>query len=288
MTIDPGFLDELDRFQAALDRGSNALRQGDQESPAVGEGLTFSDYRRYAPGDDTRLIDWKLYARTDEYYIKQFEEERELVVHVLIDASGSMDFGEGEAYKFDYAAKVGLGIAYLTAEANNEFRVSLLREDFDRIDRDRSSRGEVLALIDRCNEATVAGESDLEAALSGYEATIGSRSLVVVVSDFLNPPDAIETGIAALADNDLLLAHVVAPGERDLSGRGDAVVSDPETGAETRTYLGGQRRETYRDRFDAHVDEIAARAETVGAPHSVVDTGTPFFDAFAELWLGLE
>jgi uncharacterized protein (DUF58 family) len=96
--IDPDFLDELDRFDAALDRETAAVRQGEQESPRVGEGLTFSDYRRYSPGDDTRLIDWKLFARTEEYYIKQFEEERNLTVHVLLDSSASMDFGGEESH----------------------------------------------------------------------------------------------------------------------------------------------------------------------------------------------
>jgi uncharacterized protein (DUF58 family) len=91
--IDPDFLDELRRFDASLDRRADDLRQGEQESPNLGEGLTFADYRRYSPGDDIRLVDWRLYARTEEYYIKQFEEERNLTVHVLLDASGSMGFG---------------------------------------------------------------------------------------------------------------------------------------------------------------------------------------------------
>ncbi|MFB6080685.1 MAG: DUF58 domain-containing protein, partial [Haloferacaceae archaeon] len=93
MTIQPDFLDELDRFDTSMDRPTTEVRRGEQRSPSVGEGLTFSDYRRYAPGDDTRLIDWHLYARTEEYFVKQFEEERNLTVHVLLDASASMDYG---------------------------------------------------------------------------------------------------------------------------------------------------------------------------------------------------
>jgi uncharacterized protein (DUF58 family) len=282
--IDPDFLDELARFEAALDRVSTAPLRGEQDSPAVGEGLTFSDFRRYAPGDDTRLIDWKLYARTDEFYIKQFEEERNLVVHVLLDASGSMDFGEGDANKFDYAAKLGLGFAHLAVAEHNDIRFATVRDGAERIDGGRSSRGEVLALLDRCNETVPAGESDLEAVLESYADTIGSRSLVVVASDFIDDPDAIEAGLAALADNDLVLAHVVAPGEREPPARGDAVVTDPESSASERTYLGGRRRTRYRERLDDHAGRVAEIADSLGARHEVVPTEQDFFDGFASVW----
>jgi uncharacterized protein (DUF58 family) len=286
MTIDPGFLDELRRFDASLDRPTTAVRKGEQESPDVGEGLTFSDYRRYSPGDDTRLIDWRLYARTEEYYIKQFEEERNLTVHVLIDASESMDYGDGDENKFEFAAKIGLGFAYLTAEENNDFRVSTFREEHERLDTGRSNRGELLRSIDLLNETEPSGRADFEAALGGYASTISSRSLVVVASDYLADSGGIEEGLAALASNDLVCPQVLAPHELDPAVTGDTIFVEPETGQERRTYFGGSLAGRYRDRLDAHVETVGERCRDLGAEHTVLGTDTDFFDAFSRVWIG--
>ncbi|MFB6280895.1 MAG: DUF58 domain-containing protein [Haloferacaceae archaeon] len=285
MTIDPGFLDELDRFDPSLDRTTTDARKGEQRSPSVGEGLTFSDYRRYAPGDDTRLIDWRLYARTEEYYVKQFEEERNLTVHVLLDASGSMDYGDGDANKFEFGAKLGLGFAYLTAEENNDFRFAAFGDRHERLDAGRSNRGELLRLIDLLDGTDPSGEASFADALGDYAGTVDSRSLVVVISDFLASPDGVEEGLAALAENDLVCPHLVAPTERDPPAEGDTVFVDPEAGVERRTYFAGRQEATYRDRLDRHVGEIDDRCRGLRAEHPVVDTGTDFFEAFASVWV---
>ncbi|MFB6167504.1 MAG: DUF58 domain-containing protein [Haloferacaceae archaeon] len=285
--IDPDFLDELARFDASLDRRADDPQQGEQESQNLGEGLTFADYRRYSPGDDIRLVDWRLYARTEEYYIKQFEEERNLTVHVLIDASGSMGYGGPEdRAKFEFAAKLGLGFAYLTAEENNDVRISTFAGDHERLDTGRSNRGEILRSIDLLNETEPTGEAAFERALAGYESTIESRSLVVVASDFLADPDDVEAGLGALAENDLVCPQVLAPEERDPEAEGDTVFVEPETGAEVRTYFGGSLARTYRDRLEAHVETISSRCRRLGAGHSLVTTDDAFFDAFSQVWIG--
>ncbi|MFB6304446.1 MAG: DUF58 domain-containing protein [Haloferacaceae archaeon] len=286
MTIEPDFLDELERFDASLDRPSTDVRKGEQESPSVGEGLTFSDYRRYSPGDDVRLIDWRVYARTEEYFVKQFEEERSLTVHVLVDASGSMDYGAGAANKFEFGAKLGLGFAYLTAEENNDFRFSTFAERHERLDAGRSNRGELLRVIDLLNRTDPAGEAAFEAALGDYAGTIDSRSLVVVVSDFLADLDDVEAGLAGLAENDLVCPHVLAPEERDPRAEGDTVFVDPESGRERRTYFAGRQETAYRDRLEDHVDEVGARCRDLRAEHPVVETGADFFEAFSSVWIG--
>ena len=288
MVIEPDFLDELDRFDAALDRETAAVRQGEQQSPRVGEGLTFSDYRRYSPGDDTRLVDWKLFARTEEYYIKQFEEERNLTVHVLLDASASMDYGEGERHKFEYAAKVGLGFCYLTAEEHNDFRFSTMGERSERLDTGRSNRGEVLGLIDQINGFDPEGEADFETVLEAYADRIRSRSLVVVLTDCLAEPEAIESGVSALARNevDVLLVRVMAPDERDPDVVGDALFADPESETTRRSYFSQSLADTYRSRLDAHVDEVKQRVTALGGDHVLVDTGDEYFDSFSSVWLG--
>jgi len=284
--IDPDFLDELGRFEASLDQQTTAIKKGEQESPNVGEGLTFSDYRRYAPGDDTRLIDWRLYARTEEFYIKQFEEERNLTVHVLLDASASMDFGDGDERKFDFGAKLGLGYAYLVAEAHDDFRFSLFRERHERIDTGKSTRGEVLALIDRLNESAVDGETDFETALTEYASSIRSRSLVVVVTDCIGDLDGLETGLASLAGNEVVLVQVLSPDELDPDVAGDTIFEDLETDRSRRTYFGGRLAETYRTRVDEFVDDVGDRTEDLRVTHRLVATDEDFFDAFTAIWVG--
>ncbi|MFB6130251.1 MAG: DUF58 domain-containing protein [Salinigranum sp.] len=284
--IDPSFLDELDRFEVTTKRETDALRRGEQDSRRVGEGLTFSDFRRYAPGDDTRLVDWKVFARTDEYFVKQFEEERNLTVHVLLDSSASMDFGDGAAHKFEYGAKLALGYAYLTAEENNDFRFSTFGPETDRLDAGRSTRGELLRLIDLLNGTEPTGSADFARAFESYAGGIHSRSLVVIVSDFLADPDAIETGLAALSGNDVVLAQVLAPAELSPAVSGDTVFEDPETETSVRSYFGAARAEGYRDRLDGHVAEIERRGDALGATHALVDTGADFFESFASVWVG--
>ena len=284
MPIEPSFFDELARLERSLRQRTDSRKQGQQQSPNVGEGLTFSDYRRYTPGDDVRLIDWRVYARTDEYFIKQYEAERNLTVHVLLDTSASMDFGDGRANKFEFAARVGLAFAYLAAAGHDSFRFSTIGSDVDRLDRSQSTRGELLRLLDSVNATDPDGRTDFVESLSSYARTIRSRSLVVVVSDFLEDPDAIEDGLAALGDTDVLLVHVVAPEERDPDVVGDTVFEDPETGSTQRAYFAGSTVESYQKRLSAHLDEVEARARRYRAEHVVVDTGADFFDAFAAVW----
>jgi uncharacterized protein (DUF58 family) len=287
MTIDPGFLDELERYARSRERNVASRLQGERRSSERGEGLTFADYRQYSPGDDTRRIDWKLFARTDELYVKEYEAERNLTVHVLLDSSGSMGFtgDPGRPTKFEFGAKLGLGFAYLVARAHDDFRFVRFGEEYERLDRGRSNRGEVLALVDGLNRATPDGDADFARSLETYADTIGSRSLVLVVSDFLADPDEIERGLAALARNKLVLARVIDPEERALEVSGDAIVEDPESPRTLRTHIGTRRRRSYRERLDAHVGAVADRARTLGARYEVVDTGGDFFDSFGQVWV---
>jgi uncharacterized protein (DUF58 family) len=284
--ITPGFLDELDQFRTSLKQRVHDRFQGEQQSRELGEGLTFADHRQYAPGDDTRLIDWKLFGRTDELFIKQFEQERDFTLHVLLDASASMDFGTGERNKFEYAAKLGLGFAYLTAQGNNDFRFVTFAEDVERIDADRSNRGEVLALVDRLNAVEPSGHADFDRALSRCAAAIQTHSVVFVASDLLGDPVEIGEGLQSLARNDLTVAQVLAPEELALPVQGDTRFEDVESDDELRTYVGSRLEREYRHRLDDHVAAVASECQRAGARHQLVDSGEDFFDTFADVWFG--
>jgi len=287
--IDPAFLADLDQFAESLDRTVQSVYQGRQESPEVGEGQTFSDHRQYTPGDDIRLVDWKVLARTGEVYIKRFEAERELMLHVLLDASASMDVGDRDAgtHKFEFGAKLALGVCYIAAETHNDFRLSTFDETFTRLDRGTSNRKELLRLLNRLNDTDPTGESGFEGALRSYASTISSRSLVVVVSDFLADPEEIRTGLQALGEHDTVAAQVVAPEEVDLPVGGDTIFEDIETGRSLRTYFGGRLERTYTERLQSHFDAVQARCRQTGTAHGRYDTDADFFDSFATLWLAL-
>lgn len=282
--IEPDFLDELDRFDAALDRRVSSLFRGEHRSSRLGEGLTFRDYRSYVPGDDPRLLDWNLYARTDELYVKQFESERNLTVHVLLDGSESMGFGDED--KFEYGAKVGLGYCYLTARENDDFRFAVVRDDFERLDGGASTTGEVLRLVDLLNEVEPAGSIDFPGALAEYDGTIRSRSLVVVASDFLADPEDIAAGLEALAGNELVVVHVVAPEELEPPVRGDTIFEGVEREHEVRTYVGPRTIQAYRRRLERHWTEVESIVSDLDATYVRVDTGQEFFESFASAWIG--
>jgi len=118
MAINIDFLRSLDRLEIILKRRVYADTQGAQQSSHFGEGVVFQDYKAYVPGDDFRYIDWKIYARTDKFFVKRFEQERNLAVHIRVVSSASMDFGNGKQTKFEYSAMVGLGISYMARRSN--------------------------------------------------------------------------------------------------------------------------------------------------------------------------
>jgi uncharacterized protein (DUF58 family) len=125
--ITTDYLSLLDRFNLIVKKRVTSSYVGSRVSSATGRGSTIKDHRIYATGDDFRLIDWKIYARTDNLYIKRFEEERNLTVHVILDISNSMNFG-AKLTKFEYAAMLGVGFAYLSLKENEKFQFATFGE----------------------------------------------------------------------------------------------------------------------------------------------------------------
>ena len=283
MSIDPDFLAVLDRFDSTIDRRSAARSRGEQRSAAIGEGLVFSDHRRYVPGDDTRRIDWTVYARSNELYVRQFETERSLTAHVLLDRSASMAFADRAA--FEFAAKIGLGYAYLFAAEHNEFRLSVFGEAATRVD-DAAGTGAVVSALDRLDEVEPRGQADPEAALSAYAETITSRSVVVLASDCLVDPDAFEAALRAVSDHHVVVVHVVVPDVLSPPVSGETIFEGLESPTSLRTHFGPREASRYRERVEAHWNAIESAAVARGGDYVRVRTDEPFYHAFERAWVG--
>lgn len=279
MAISIDFLRSLVRLQIILKKKVYADTQGAHESAHFGEGVVFQDYKAYVPGDDFRHIDWKIYARTDKLYIRRFEQERNLSVHILIDASSSMDFGSGQQTKFEYAAMVGLGFAYMANRNNERFNLNTFTDSVSSV---RLGRGvdQLISLFEILKGHKVKGKSDFRKAMDEYRKRIRSRSLIVLISDFLYDLEEVREVLSRYRRSEVYVVQVLDIEERDLQLLGDVILEDAETESRMRTYVSPRMKQSYQQKLETHIFRLKAICEEFGASFISVSTNTPIFEAF--------
>jgi|TARA_B100000315_G_scaffold7700_1_gene7673 uncharacterized protein (DUF58 family) len=276
--ISTEFLDQLDRFHLVVKKRVTSNYTGPRRSIAAGRGLTFKDHRIYSPGEDIRLIDWKVFARTDNLYIKTFEEERNLTAHIIMDASASMGFGKPIS-KFDYAAMLGVGFAYLAMRENEKFQFSTFSESLD-VFQPRRGMSQLASMVFHLNNSKTKGYSKLLDAMVQYKKVIGSRSLLVLVSDFLIGINEIIEALYTLGDHEIKVIQVLDPIEKDLKYSGDFKLIDSESKSMLRAYISPRLRIEYQQMLDGHAAKIEETCNKLGYHFHQITTNTPIFDTF--------
>ena len=276
--IDAAFLDQLGRFSLVINKRVTSSYTGPRKSIAYGRGITFKDHRIYARGDDFRAIDWKVYARTDDLYVKTFEEERNLTVHIVMDASNSMKFGK-KISKFDYAAMLGVGVAYLALRENEKFQFSTFSDQLE-VFQPKRGMAQLVAMIDYLNNLKTRGYSKLRESLFQYRKMMGSKSLLVLTSDFLFPMEEIKESLRLLGDHEIKVVQVLDPMEKELQFTGDFNLKDSESGDQLRTFISPKLRKTYQQLLDDHTAKIQKECTSLGMHFYQVTTDMPVFDAF--------
>ncbi len=282
--IDTAFLQELDHFSFMVRKRVSTIYAGQRRSLRQGRGIDVVDFREYYPGDDIKSIDWKLYSRTERLYVRRYEEEKNLTTHILVDASRSMDFGKPR--KFDYAAMIAAGFAYLVTKENERFALATYSDGLKSMLSPRRGRSHFLNAIAVLNGEQLEGRTNFAACAERYSKLIKTRSLAVVVSDFLEPLESIELGIAKLASayNELILVQVLDAQELSLRGvEGDVKLHDMETRRAMRTYLSPRSKEEYKQRLGEHVHGIRKLSREVDADFYAFTTATQVFQAFVEM-----
>lgn len=275
------FLDELDRFHRALKKNTTEINQGEQESSYSGHGMIFKDHKQYVPGDDIRQIDWKAYARTGEFFVKRFEEEKNVTIHIVVDRSSSMDYGETD--KYEYASKIGLGLAYMTNKTNDRFRYSVFSETLTDLTAARRNAN-LPQLVDTLNGLRKTPESQVAKCLTEYSSRIKNKSTIVILSDFLVDVEKVEDAIKNLEHSEVILVNTLSEKEISPDMKGDKILKDPESSSKIRTYLTGKVREKYESELEDHTRELQEVADENGAEYLKVSTGDEFFESFFEVW----
>ncbi len=278
MAIDLGFLHQLDRMSLIINKRLTSNYVGERRSIATGRGLVFKDHAMYAPGDDFRTIDWKVFARLDKLFVKRFEEERNLTVHVIIDYSGSMAFGQ-RTKKYEYADMLGLGFCYMAMKHNERFNVSTFADRLE-IFKPKRGRTNLMTALDYLNSKKPKGLSKFYESLAAYKKRVNTRSFIVIMSDFLYNPDEIKQAILRYRDHTVVLIQVLDRSEYELDLDGDFKLVDVETEDTLRTFISPYLRKQYLGQLAEHQAKIKKACDEIGAKFFVFHTDYPIFDAF--------
>ena len=249
--LNPEVLRKVGRFDLRARFAVEGFYSGLHASRFKGFSVEFSEHRRYTPGDDLRTVDWKLWARTDRYYVKQFEAETNMEIHLLLDGSASMAYG-APVSKLEYCAYAAAALSYLAIRQGDPTGLFTFGQGVREHLRPRSTRQHLVELLKAVERARADGVADFEESLGQCAALVKRKGMIVLMSDLLAPLDGIRRGLGALSwgGNDIVVLHVLDATELDFSFDGPIEFVDPETGlsrvadagAVRRAYLGKLRR----------------------------------------------
>ncbi len=276
--LEPKFLAQLDRLSLVSRRLRAGQIQGERRSPNRGGSVEFADFRTYAPGDDFRQIDWNAYARLERLFVKLFVAEEDLTVHLLLDASRSMAWGEPDKWRFGrrlaaalgYVALVGLdrvtGAALGDGRGGNGPLIPF---------RPHRGKRQALAWFNWLSDLEPEGQLDPTAALRDYMARARHPGPLLLVSDLLGP--GWETGLRALASRhfEVTVLHLLSPQEISPELEGDLRLVDSESGAAVEVTADYDLIQRYRDRLAAWQEDLCQTCAAVDARYVFVPTTLP-------------
>ena len=230
--LDPAVIARLGSMELKARTVVEGFLSGLHRSPYKGFSVEFAEYRQYLPGDDLSTLDWKVYARSDRYYVKKFEEETNLECQLLLDVSASMTYRGGAAMsKIDYGSVLAASLAYLM---NRQRDATGLIEFDERITNrlPASARpGHVHSIMLALEKVTPGRKSDVGRPLHQLAEALGKRSLAVVISDLLDDPERVVRGLRHLRfrGTDVIVFQVLDPHEIHFPFRGAARFTDVES-----------------------------------------------------------
>jgi uncharacterized protein (DUF58 family) len=275
---DAALLARLERLALLLRRPLQGRAAGERRSTRPGRSMEFADHRPYGAGDDLRYVDWNVYARTGRLYVKRFVDDEELCLHLLVDASSSMDWGEPS--KFAAACALAAALGFLGLSGAERVGAALLRAGAGDTWTPGRGRARIPGLFDFLGRAAPGGDTALDAALAAYARGVRGGGVAVLISDLLDPAGC-EAGLDALAARGLEvhLVHLLAPQELDpdsaRSLEGELRLVDQETGATRHVSVDSQARAAYRRELDAFLARTEALCLRRGWSYTRVASDAP-------------
>ncbi|QDT27137.1 DUF58 domain-containing protein [Gimesia panareensis] len=274
--IDPACLMRIKSLELRAKTVVEGTWKGLHRSPYHGFSVEFTEYREYTPGDDPRHIDWKLAARSNEHYIKRFEEETNLCCHMLLDLSSSMQFQSLGYSKSDYAKTLVATFAYFLSQQRDASGLIIFDEQVETVIPARFTRGQLRRILVELERPPQGSHTNLVSPLKHAVETIKKRGLVVLISDLLSPIDELSTHLGYLRaqGHEVALFQILDPSEIHLNFHETAIFEDLETGEQI-ALNPKAAQENYQRQFNEHQAAIESLCRKQGVHYHQLTTDTP-------------
>jgi len=271
--LDPETLTRIEKLELLARHVVQGFLPGLHRSSMRGFSTEFEQFRPYTQGDDLKHVDWKIFARTDRYFVREFEADRNLETWLLLDASGSMGFKGAGVGKFRYAGMLAASLAYLLLSQRDRVGLWLMGGNVPGMIPVGCRPGQLMRIVSLLENVTPAGSANLGDELETLMGRQSRAALVVVVSDLYDTPDTLRSSLDLLrrAGHEVVVFHLLDSQELDFPFKGPLEFVDLETG-ESRAVDASQARDSYVHQVNQFLDATADRCTGVGASYLRLDT----------------
>jgi uncharacterized protein (DUF58 family) len=256
---------------------------GLHKSPFRGFSVEFAEYRPYVAGDEIRHLDWKLYGKTDRYYLKQFEEETNLNCHILLDKSGSMSYGSGPVTKFQYGSYLAASLAYFMMQQRDATGLVLFDNEIRSLLPPRSRQTHLHLMLSELENLAPGGSTASGKPMHDLAEGIKKRGLIILISDLFDEPANVLSGLQhfRFTGHDVIVFHIVDKAELEFPFEQITEFTDPETG-ETVLTSPGSVRQHYLAEMEDFYDQYRQGCADLKVDYKLLDTSTPLELALSE------
>jgi len=275
--LDPEVVSRLKTMEMRARLVVEGFITGLHKSPYHGFSVEFAEHRQYMPGDPIRNIDWKVFAKSDRYFVKEFEEETNLKAYLLLDSSGSMKYTSGKITKLQYASYLAAALSFLMLKQRDAVGLVAFAEKIQQYIPPKSTGAHLHALLLGLEKLEPADKTNVPLALHEMAERIKRRGLIVVLSDLLDDPARVLAGLKHFRhrNHEVIVFHILDPYERRLLFPDETIFKDMETGEEVST-VPWQIRAEYQKSVEGFIDRYARECRQSLIDYVVVDTAQTY------------
>ncbi|MGH9338192.1 MAG: DUF58 domain-containing protein [Acidobacteriota bacterium] len=274
--IDPAVLNRIGSLQLIAKTVVEGFVAGLHRSPYHGFSLDFAEYREYSPGDDIRTVDWKVFGRTDRFYVRKYQGDTNTQLYMLLDTSKSMDFSSHTLTKLDYARYLAAALAYLSTRQHDATGLLTFAAEIVHQIPPRPRQGQMFTIMHHLERLSVGERTNISGAMEALSRLIRKRSLVVLISDFYQELPELTKALRFFRHhgNDLILFHILDPMEITLPLGQISTLEDIET-HEHLTYVPEYSRQGYMEALQAHIEGLRKECRDSYIEYELLNTEDP-------------